>query len=420
MGARKANSPGSCLMPMSTEFQRKFYFHQHIMTVLQGDEFDRSAHFIRAPELETDAADTAAPTVANKRKALSVLATDSERPIINERVSRACKPRAKFLQPFSDSQLRTKASAALEAIDLTDDYTLGTVSGCDMYASTHDGGRKCTDNRHHGSNRFFVRFLQSGRMQYHCHGRPCCKEPALEIGDWVMSLADLLNSSVWAEGTVINEALLKHLQNLVEQIGEGKSGAARQEWFRLNSPQWRRLELTVTRYLNRFIVDIREDDLYVVKQLQHGSTILDEFTVYSSNKFKAAFQASAWAITVWQHSTAKSVKQRLAGNPYRERVASNEFNLLAGAMPLLDLPDRELTEAEELALKDILHHILNSLVSGNQQDYDIFMDWMAYVAQNPDRKIAYMPFFVGDEGTGKGVIITKLLLPMFGAYVHLK
>ena len=36
------------------------------------------------------------------------------------------------------------------------------------------------------------------------------------------------------------------------------------------------------------------------------------------------------------------------------------------------------------------------------------------MAQNPDRKVAYMPFFVGDEGTGKGVIIIKLLLPLFG------
>ncbi|DBA96738.1 TPA: hypothetical protein ACH3X1_015579 [Trebouxia sp. C0004] len=60
---------------------------------------------------------------------------------------------------------------------------------------------------------------------------------------------------------------------------------------------------------------LRHDDLYVVNQLQHGSTIQDEFTVYSSNKFKSAFQASAWAITIWQHSRAKSVKQRLAGNP---------------------------------------------------------------------------------------------------------
>ena len=214
----------------------------------------------------------------------------------------------------------------------------------------------------------------------------------------------------------MNEALLKHLQNLVEQIGEGKTGSARQEWFRLNSPHWRRLEQTITRYLNRFIVHIRDEDLYVVKQLQHGATVLDEFTftVYSANKFKAAFQASNWAITVWQHSTAKSVRQRLAGNPYRDRVAPNEFNLLEGAMPLLDLPDRELTAAELLALKDILDHIQNSMVSGNQRDYDIFLDWCAFVAQNPDRKIAYMPFFVGDEGTGKGVIITKLLLPLFG------
>ncbi|KAL3141340.1 hypothetical protein ABBQ32_004923 [Trebouxia sp. C0010 RCD-2024] len=71
----------------------------------------------------------------------------------------------------------------------------------------------------------------------------------------------------------------------------------------------------LTEYLNRFIVRIRDNELYVVKQLQHGNTVLDDFAVYSSYKFKAAFQASAWTITVWQHSTAKSVKQRLAGNP---------------------------------------------------------------------------------------------------------
>ena len=126
-------------------------------------------------------------------------------------------------------------------------------------------------------------------------------------------------------------------------------------------------------------------------QLQHGSTILDEFTIFSSNKFKAAFRASAWAVTVWQHSTAKAVKQRLACNPYRERVAANEFGLLASAMPLRDLPDSALTEAEELALKGILDHILNMLVSGSQHDYNIFLDWMACVAQNSDRKMRAPP-----------------------------
>ena len=206
------------------------------MTVLEGDEFDLSAHFIRAPEPETDAADTAAPTAANKRKALTMLASDTERPAINDRVSRAARIRAKYLGPYSDSQLRTRASAALENMGHTDSYTLSIVSGCDMYAKAHDGGRACTDGRHHDSDRFFVRFLQSGRMEYHCHGRPCCSEQPLEIGDWAMTLTELLNSSVCSEGIAVNEALLKHVQNLVEQIGEGKTGSARQEWFGLNSP----------------------------------------------------------------------------------------------------------------------------------------------------------------------------------------
>ncbi len=207
-------------------------------------------------------------------------------------------------------------------------------------------GRNCVDGRHHSRNRFFVRFLQSGRMEYHCYGRPCCDESPIEIGDWVMRLADLLGSSVWAEGTEINEGLLKHLQNLVEQIGEGKTGSARQEWVRLNSPHWRRIELTVTKYLNRFITFIREESLYVVKQLQHDQSTVQNFTIYGQSKFKEAFQAVDWAIGVWRHSTSKAVKQCLTGNPYRDRVAPNEFNILAGAMPLLDLPDRKLTEPE--------------------------------------------------------------------------
>ncbi len=117
-----------------------------------------------------------------------------------------------------------------------DGSILGPLVGSDMYATTWPEGRKCVEGRHHHSNSSFVRFLQSGCMEYHCFGSPCCKEPALETGDWVMSLAGLLNSSVWSEGTVVNEALLKHLPNLVEQISEDKSGAACQEWFRLKHP----------------------------------------------------------------------------------------------------------------------------------------------------------------------------------------
>ena len=125
MGARKANSPDSYLMPMSTEFQHKFYFHQHIMTVGAVSSLHQGS--------------TARDRCC--RHSCTTQWPTSERPIINEHVSRACKPRAKYLEPFSDSQLRTKASTAVEAIDLTDEYTLGTVSGCDMYASIHNAGQ---------------------------------------------------------------------------------------------------------------------------------------------------------------------------------------------------------------------------------------------------------------------------------------
>ncbi|DBA97047.1 TPA: hypothetical protein ACH3X1_014827 [Trebouxia sp. C0004] len=128
--------------------------------------------------------------------------------------------------------------------------------------------------------------LQQRRLQSTTIGRrqgaswPCCEEAALETEDWVISLAELLSSRIWSESTVVIKALLKRLQNLVEQIGEGKSGAAHHELFRLNSPQRRRLELMLTEYLNRFIVRIRDNELYVVKQLQHGNTVLDDFAFY--------------------------------------------------------------------------------------------------------------------------------------------
>lgn len=84
----------------------------------------------------------------------------------------------------------------------------------------------------------------------------------------------------------------------------------------------------MTRYLNRFICHIREEDLYVVQKLQHGSIDIDSFTVFSPNKIQGVFVAINWAIKTWKEDTGKAIKQRLTGNPYRNRVANDEFNLL--------------------------------------------------------------------------------------------
>ncbi|KAL0045046.1 hypothetical protein WJX82_006244 [Trebouxia sp. C0006] len=139
VGARKANSPSSCMMPVNTQYQRKHYFYQHIMTVLEGDEFDLSAHFVRAMELDSDAPETYVVTAANKRKALSMLATDSERAMINERVVNAARPRANYLEPYNDSQLRTKAAAALEELLNSSVWQEGTT--CQYKVIRNAGGR---------------------------------------------------------------------------------------------------------------------------------------------------------------------------------------------------------------------------------------------------------------------------------------
>lgn len=77
MGAGKLNALGACIMPVQIEHARKFCLHQDIMTALEGDEYHHSANFLRAPVVDTDAPDTAIFTVANKRKAPSMLANDS-------------------------------------------------------------------------------------------------------------------------------------------------------------------------------------------------------------------------------------------------------------------------------------------------------------------------------------------------------
>ena len=45
-------------------------------------------------------------------------------------------------------------------------------------------------------------------------------------------------------------------------------------------------------------------------------------------------------------------------------MADDRFNLLEGAMPLLDIPDRPLTPAEVSMLKPILDQIHRSMCSG--------------------------------------------------------
>ena len=44
------------------------------------------------------------------------------------------------------------------------------------------------------------------------------------------------------------------------------------------------------------------------------------------------------------------------------------------------------------------------LCSNNSKDLDLFLDWLAYLVQNPDQKISFAPYFVSYQGSGRGTI----------------
>jgi len=162
----------------------------------------------------------------------------------------------------------------------------------------------------------------------------------------------------------------------------------RLEWFKLNKSElYREVENHIVSYLNRCLVFIRSESLYVRKVLSHDSMETEQFHIHSKSKLADIIESVSWAFSIWRQSPSKATKEELTGNPYRGRVAPHEFSSLEGAMPFLDLPDRQLSDAELAQLQSILAHIRDSLCSGSDDDYNVVLDWMPYVCQHPDRKI---------------------------------
>ncbi|DBA92230.1 TPA: hypothetical protein ACH3X1_015937 [Trebouxia sp. C0004] len=58
-------------------------------------------------------------------------------------------------------------------------------------------------------------------------------------------------------------------------------------------------------------------------------------------------------------------------------------------------------------------HIKASLCAEEDKDYEVFKGWIAHVAMYPNKKIGGMPIFIGDQGTGKGIILGNLLIKIF-------
>lgn len=70
-------------------------------------------------------------------------------------------------------------------------------------------------------------------------------------------------------------------------------------------------------------------------------------------------------------------------------------------------------ESEEY-IKDWLELCLH-LCSNNQKDLDLFLDWLAFVVQNPTSRISFAPYFISYQGAGRGTV-GYLLSYVLGEY----
>ena len=109
-----------------------------------------------------------------------------------------------------------------------------------------------------------------------------------------------------------------------------------------------------------------------------------------------------------------SMQEQLCAEPFELDVPANAFNLCANAMPLLNLPYLKPTDSEIDVIQPLLDHIRQSLASGVEKDYNSFMMWLAHVVRKPNVKTKRMPFFIGEQGSGKGIILSGLMVKMFG------
>ncbi len=155
--------------------------------------------------------------------------------------------------------------------------------------------------------------------------------------------------------------------------------------------------------------------MYIQRTLGPDGEMLD-FRTFNRKELGDHVKPFEWAFKLWESSTYRmesATLDQFCAEPFESDVPAKHFNLCANAMPLLSLPYMKPTTSEIDTIQPLLDHIQQSLVSGDQTDYLSFMKWLAHVVKHPNKKTGWMPFFIGPQGSGKGIILAGLMVKMF-------
>jgi hypothetical protein len=110
-------------------------------------------------------------------------------------------------------------------------------------------------------------------------------------------------------------------------------------------------------------------------------------------------------IDLWRRHRDKRSCHVLAFEPDKAPglLPSGTFNLFRG----LGIPP-EAAVQEDAAAQLVEDHIRTILCSGDKQQGDFMLDWMAHLVQKPGVKMVTTPVLKGGQGSGKGITIQML------------
>lgn len=282
----------------------------------------------------------------------------------------------------------------------------------------------------------------------HCYSNSC--EHPLKLGQWVSDVKQLLDADVWGPTSTINPRLIDNLRELaLESTTQGKTRDSKFKQMP-NMPWWSQLEETVGAYFGRFFVYVVRESLYIMQTLDTEGR-MEKFLAFPRGKIADTVRPYKWGFSIWEDSSYKmeyATYDNFVGEPFDDDVQPGELILCRNAMPYLSLPKQAPASEELEQIQPILDHIKASLVLARRRttrsswagwptwpstptgksvgESLLVFTWFYlkpfYDACNPfEYTVPYtnllpccrMPIFIGDQGTGKGIILGNLLVKIF-------
>ena len=135
------------------------------------------------------------------------------------------------------------------------------------------------------------------------------------------------------------------------------------------------------------------------------------------NRYKDAIKSVvtpyARGFNIWNMSPTRTERLRFVGKPIDNTIGPDEHNMCANKMPNLRIPYTIVIAEELTIIQPLLDHIRDCLCADVEENFAHFMQWLAHLAQKPDRKTGWTPLFELEQGVGKGLIFSGLLKGIF-------